>query len=52
VTALLDIAPVAGPLAYVVVGVVVVAGLPTFGRRVLAFLRDLDDFREQRKRRS
>jgi uncharacterized membrane protein YuzA (DUF378 family) len=38
-------------LAYVVVGLAAVFALPRFGRAVLAFLRDLDDYRSSRPRR-
>jgi hypothetical protein len=38
-------------LAYIVVGLVALFQLPRFGRAVLAFLRDLDDYRANRQRR-
>lgn len=36
------------PLAYILLGVLVISQLPRFGRAVLAFMRDLDDYREKR----
>ena len=36
--------------AYVVLAIVVVSQLPRWGRSVLAFLRDLDDYRANRRR--
>jgi hypothetical protein len=41
----------ADPYAYALLGVLVVFSLPRFGRSVLAFLRDLDDYRSNRPRR-
>ena len=38
-------------LAYVVVGLAAIFALPRFGRAVLTFLRDLDDYRANRPRR-
>jgi uncharacterized membrane protein YuzA (DUF378 family) len=38
-------------LAYIVVGLAAIFALPRFGRAVLAFLRDLDDYRANRQRR-
>jgi hypothetical protein len=38
-------------LAYIVVGLVAVSRLPRFGRAVLAFLRDWDDYWANRPRR-
>lgn len=38
-------------LAYIVVGLVAFFMLPRFGRAVLAFLRDLDEYRADRARR-
>jgi|GEM_PF-6405414 len=35
-------------LAYIIVGLVAIANLPWFGQRVLAFLRDRDDYRASR----
>jgi uncharacterized membrane protein YuzA (DUF378 family) len=37
-----------GALAYIVVGLAALFALPRFGRAVLAFLRDLDDYRTNR----
>lgn len=36
---------------YIALAVVTILTLPTFGRRVLAFLRDLDDYRANRRGR-
>jgi hypothetical protein len=35
-------------LAYIVVGLVALSQLPRFGRAVLAFLRDYNEYREDR----
>lgn len=35
-------------LAYVIVGLTALFALPAFGRRILAFLRDLDEYRANR----
>jgi hypothetical protein len=44
--------PVEPPtLSYVALGLATVFALPAFGRGVLAFLRDLDDYRANRHRR-
>lgn len=37
-------------LAYIVVGLVALSQLPRFGRAVLAFLRDLDEYKADRHR--
>jgi hypothetical protein len=38
-------------LSYIALAVATILALPAFGRRVLAFLRDLDDYRANRRRR-
>jgi hypothetical protein len=38
-------------LSYVALALATVFALPAFGRRVLAFLRDLDDYRANRPRK-
>lgn len=48
---LLGLSPLPGPLLYVALGLLVVWRLPSFGRKVLAFMRDLDDYRETRPKR-
>lgn len=37
------------PALYIVIFAVIVAGTPRFGRAILAFLRDLDDYLARRK---
>lgn len=39
------------PAAGIVLGLVIVFYLPLFGRRVLAFLRDLHEYRADRRKR-
>ena len=39
------------PLAYIVVGLIALFQLPWFGRAVLAFLRDWDDYWANRPKR-
>jgi len=38
-------------LSYIALALAAIFALPAFGRRVLAFLRDLDDYRAKRPRR-
>jgi hypothetical protein len=39
-----------GLYAYLLLGVAIASQLPRWGRSVLAFLRDLDDYRANRQR--
>lgn len=39
------------PYSYAVLAAAIIAGLPRFGRAVLAFLRDLHDYRAKRHER-
>jgi hypothetical protein len=40
-----------GVLGVIAVALFAVFRLPAFGKRVISFLRDLEDFREQRRNR-
>jgi uncharacterized membrane protein YuzA (DUF378 family) len=45
------LAPEPSALAYVIVGLAALFALPAFGQRILAFLRDLDEYRANRPKR-